>query len=80
MAYTPYYKSFKINTSVISGPSLRIWWYNPQTGQAYPQGSIENDGTFEFSNWDPLIQEGMGGPDWVVVIDDAAAGYPAPGR
>ena len=80
MAYTPYYKSFKINTSVIPGSLLKVWWYNPQTGHAYPQGIIENDGTLEFSNWNTLIREGMGGPDWVVVIDDALAGYKAPGR
>jgi hypothetical protein len=80
MAYTPYYKSFKINTSVIPGASLKVWWYNPQTGYAFPQGIMENNGAFEFSNWNTLIKEGMGGPDWVVVIDDLSAGYEAPGR
>ena len=35
---------------------------------------------FRFSNWNDLITEGQGGPDWVVVIDDAAAGRPAPGK
>ena len=41
---------------------------------------MENQGNFEFSNWQDLIREGMGGPDWVVVIDDVSAGYEAPGR
>jgi hypothetical protein len=80
MAYLPYYKSFKINTKVIPGTELKVWWYNPQNGKAFPQGIVKNDGEFEFSNWNALIKEGMGGPDWVVVIDDATAGYEAPGR
>jgi hypothetical protein len=80
LVYLPYYKSFKINTSVIPGTRMKVWWYNPTTGHAYPQGIIDNDGEFEFSNWSNLIKEGMGGPDWVVVIDDDSAGYQAPGR
>ena len=80
MLYLPYYRSFKINTSVIGGNKLRIWWYNPQNGQAFLQGIYDNNGEFEFSNWQTLIKEGQGGPDWVVVIDDATAGYDAPGK
>ena len=79
MVYLPYYRSFKINTSVISGEKLKVWWYNPQNGQAFLQGVIENSGEFSFSNWEDLIKEGQGGPDWVVVIDDAAVAYEAPG-
>jgi len=80
MAYLPFYRSFKIDTRVIPGEKLRVWWYNPQSGHAYPQGTIENDGEYEFSNWNALIKEGMGGPDWVVVIDDLSADYKAPGN
>jgi hypothetical protein len=80
MAYLPYYKSFTIKTEVIPSDSLKVWWYNPQTGHAFPQGILGNEGSYEFSNWSDLIREGMGGPDWVVVIDDPSAGYAAPGR
>jgi len=80
MVYLPYYKSFKINTQVIPGTRLKVWWYNPQTGQAYLQATLDNQVEFAFSNWNDLIKVGMGGPDWVVVIDDASAGYEAPGR
>ena len=80
MVYLPYYKSFRINTGVIRGDRLKTWWYNPQTGEAIPQATINNSGEFNFTNWQTLIKEGQGGPDWVVVIDDAAAGYDAPGR
>lgn len=80
MVYLPYYRSFTINTSVIPGHKLKIWWYHPRTGQAFLQAVQENTGEFSFSNWEELIREGQGGPDWVVVIDDASAGYDAPGQ
>lgn len=79
MLYLPYYRRFKVNTSVIPGEKLKVWWYNPQNGQAFLQGTFENSGEFSFSNWEDLIKEGQGGPDWVVVIDDSGAGYEAPG-
>ena len=79
MVYLPYYRSFSISTSVINGEKLKVWWYNPQNGQSFLQGIVENSGEFSFSNWEDLIKEGQGGPDWVVVIDDAAAAYKAPG-
>jgi hypothetical protein len=80
MVYLPYYRSFSINTSVINGDRLKVWWFDPRTGHAFPQGTLENTGRFDVSNWQTLIREGQGGPDWVVVIDDASAGYDAPGR
>jgi hypothetical protein len=80
MLYLPYFRSFSVNTSVIQGAQLKIWWYDPRTGHAFPQATVQNTGEFNFGNWSDLIREGAGGPDWVVVIDDAAAGYAAPGR
>ena len=79
MAYTPCLREFAINTSVIRGGKLQVWWFNPKTGHAFPQAPADNTGALRFSNWENSIREGMGGPDWVVVIDDAAAGYSAPG-
>ena len=80
MIYLPYYRSFSINTEVIPGDRLNVWWYDPGKGFAFPQGTIDNSGKFSFSNWSDLISEGQGGPDWVVVIDDAGANYEAPGK
>jgi hypothetical protein len=79
MLYLPYYRSFRVNTSVIAGAWLKVWWFNPRTGHAFPQGTFDNSGEFSFSNWSDLLKEGGGGPDWVVVIDDAAASYGPPG-
>lgn len=80
MLYLPYYRSFRINTSVIRGEKLKVWWYNPQNGETYLQGILENTGEFSFSNWEDLMKEGQGGPDWVVVIDDQSVLYKAPGQ
>ena len=80
MAYLPYYRSFALDTRVIPGSKLKVWWYDPRTGHAFLQGIMENTGTYNFSNWSELIREGQGGPDWVLVIDDASAGYEAPGK
>ncbi len=80
MAYLPYISGATVSTAAIQGEKLKIWWINPVTGYAFPQGIIENTGTFEFSNWNTMFREGEGGPDWVVVIDDVSAGYDAPGR
>ena len=80
MAYTPCVRAFSINTSVISGKKLKVWWFDPATGHAFPQGIMENGGEFRVGNWVNPIREGMGGPDWVIVIDDADAGYATPGQ
>jgi hypothetical protein len=80
MAYIPYVRDFGINTSVLGGERLKIWWYSPETGRAFPQAVVDNTGEIRFSNWQSPVREGMGGPDWVVVIDDASAGYDAPGQ
>jgi hypothetical protein len=79
MVYLPLFRSLSIDTSVIAGEKLKVWWFNPRNGQAFLQSEIENSAAFSFSNWDHIIKEGQGGPDWVVVIDDAAAAYPTPG-
>ena len=80
MVYFPYFRRAAINTSVIPGDSLKIWWYHPRTGHAFPQGTMDNTGELSFSNWNDLFRPELKGPDWVVVIDDASAGYSIPGR
>ena len=80
MIYLPYYKTFTVSTSVIEGKELNVWWYNPRTGEVIPGGKIPNTGSFSHSNWSPWIKEEQGGPDWVVVLDDAGKGYQPPGK
>ena len=78
-AYFPVLKYFGINTSIIPSSTLRAWWYNPRNGESRLIGALKNDGDFS-PKTDQLPQASEGGPDWILVIDDASKGYPAPGR
>lgn len=78
LVYLALYRGLRVDTSVLPAARLRCWWYDPRTGAALPLGEIENSGTFTpGAGW--KITPDLGGPDWVLVIDDAAAGYGPPG-
>jgi hypothetical protein len=74
MVYAPVGRSFRVRMSAISGPKVAAWWYNPRNGQATAIGTFDNTGEGEFTPPDKgeMI-------DWVLVLDDAAREYPAPG-
>ena len=73
--YTASGIAFTVNLGRISGSRVNAWWYNPRNGTSTELGEFENAGTRGFK---PQY-EGLGS-DWVLVLDDAAKGYPAPGR
>ena len=80
MVYFPYLThKYKILTDVIPSERLRVWWYDPRTGEAFLKGEIQNTGSFELP-WGSDIQTNNTGPDWVLVLDDASKEYPAPGE
>lgn len=79
MVYYPYPYAVNINTALIAGDSLNIWWYNPRNGKARFVGLMPNRGTFTMP-WDQKPKKEMGGPDWVLVIDDAGKNYGEPGE
>jgi hypothetical protein len=58
-----------------SGAKARAWWFDPRNGQAQAAGEFENTGQRTF---DPPGEPGREN-DWVLVLDDAAKGYAAPG-
>jgi hypothetical protein len=68
-------RPFSIRPGTISGRSFRAWWFNPRDGRARLIGVVGSD-ALRFSP--------PGGPgdgqDWVLVLDDAARGYAAPGQ
>lgn len=74
MVYAPVGRSFKVRLNVIKGPKVKAWWFNPRDGSASHIGTYDNKGVREFRPPDPgeMI-------DWVLVLDDAAKNYPAPG-
>jgi hypothetical protein len=58
----------------VTGPKVKAWWFNPRDGTATSIGTLENQGERGFSPPDAGEQL-----DWVLVLDDAAKGYPTPG-
>lgn len=75
MAYFPEPQRVTVNTGRIAAARLRGWWYNPRTGDATPLGDWANAQSREF---EPPTR--AAGDDWVLVLDDAARAYPAPGQ
>ncbi|MBS1855683.1 MAG: glycoside hydrolase family 140 protein [Acidobacteria bacterium] len=75
MVYSPQGRKFTVRLGMISGSQVRAWWYNPRDGAAKEAGAWENRGAREFV----CPSEGFGS-DWVLVLDDAARGFGAPGR
>ncbi|MCW5557592.1 MAG: glycoside hydrolase family 140 protein, partial [Verrucomicrobiae bacterium] len=74
MVYAPIGRRFKVRMDTIKGPEVKGWWFNPRDGSVESIGTFENRGEREFTP--PAAGESL---DWVLVLDDAAKGYPAPG-
>ncbi|MDX2038732.1 MAG: glycoside hydrolase family 140 protein [Isosphaeraceae bacterium] len=74
MVYVPVGRRFEVKLDAIAGETVRAWWFDPRTGRAEKIGEFPSEGTRSFTSPTP------GEPtDWVLVLDDAARGYPAPG-
>lgn len=75
MVYVPIGRPFGVRMDVISGPTVKAWWFNPRDGKATAVGTFPNTGTRRFTP--PDAGELL---DWVLVLDDAAKNFPEPGR
>ena len=75
MVYAPVGRSFTVITSLLSGQKLNLWWFDPRTGKAKKAGSRKNTGKLTISS--PAGGEIQ---DWILVIDNADAGYNTPGK
>jgi hypothetical protein len=75
MVYIPVGRKFKVHMDKIAGPKVKAWWFNPRDGKAKAIGEFDNKGEREFTP--PDLGEQL---DWVLVLDDAAKKYPAPGK
>jgi hypothetical protein len=79
MVYVPQVsKTFTVDMDLLSGDTHRMWWFEPSTGIAtfigeFTRAQYAPDGGFEQTT--PAT-----GEDWVLVIDDAAAGFGQPGQ
>jgi len=74
MVYAPVGRKFKVRMDAIKGAKVKAWWFNPRDGKAKAIGTFPNEGEREFTP--PDKGEML---DWVLVLDDAAKNYPAPG-
>jgi Protein of unknown function (DUF4038)/Putative collagen-binding domain of a collagenase len=75
MVYAPVGRPFKVRMDKITGKKVKAWWFNPRNGEATVIGEFSNAGEREFNPPNP--GESL---DWVLVLDDTAKKYPAPGQ
>jgi hypothetical protein len=74
IAYLPRGGKVGIDMGKLTGKTVQAHWYDPRTGKWSDIGSYPNTDTREFSA--PSAGER---DDWVLVLDDAAKGYPTTG-
>jgi hypothetical protein len=65
-------QSATLDLSRLAATRLRWWWFDPRTGVGALRGEIDGGGRREF-------RSPPSGPDWVLVLDDAARGFAPPG-
>jgi hypothetical protein len=76
MVYAPVGREFRVRMDAIKGDKVVAWWFNPRDGEAIKIGTFANDRN-ERSFMPPAEGEML---DWVLVLDNAACKYPAPGK
>lgn len=72
IAYLASGGSRTIDLAQLSGSTCRPWWFNPRTAAVTQLGDRSSTGTDSFT--------APSNDDWVLVIDDVALGYAAPGQ
>ena len=75
MVYAPVGRPFKVKMNSIRGPRVKAWWFNPRDGIAEAVGEFANTGEHEFIPPNPGEML-----DWILVLDDVAMNYQAPGK
>ncbi|MCP5517192.1 MAG: glycoside hydrolase family 140 protein [Verrucomicrobiales bacterium] len=74
MVYAPVGRRFTVRLDTLAGARVKAWWFNPRDGSATLIGEFAAAGQQTFLPPDPGEML-----DWVLVLDDAAQGYPPPG-
>ncbi|MEU6696884.1 transglycosylase family protein [Pseudonocardia sp. NPDC046786] len=72
LGHTPAGSDVVLDLDLLEGDAARPWWVEPDTGRTMELETLESAGVARFP-----VPEG-GGVAWVLVVDDAAAGYPMP--
>lgn len=78
--YVPTGNNVEVKAGVISGESIRAFWYDPRTGTSTPIGLYENKNSITFqvpgiSSKLAWLRSGRG-CDWVLILDDASMNFP----
>jgi hypothetical protein len=73
--YTPAGRAFSIHPGKLSGSKLNAWWFDPRKAEAIRLSGVPRGRETTFTPPGELER----GNDWILVLDDASAGYPAPG-
>jgi hypothetical protein len=70
--YLPLPVPVTVSLQAVSGERLTAWWFDPTSGEASRIGAFQKSAERTFT---PPGHR----PDWVLVLDDSAAGYGLPG-
>jgi hypothetical protein len=68
-------RPIEVRLDSMPGKTIRAYWYDPRTGASKPIGRFPRTATRRFEP--PSSGEDH---DWVLVLDDAARKFPAPGK
>jgi hypothetical protein len=64
MIYFPQGGDGQLNLSALNGKKLTVWWYDPRTGNAIPDGKLKRSEKLTVST--PTRGKGH---DWILVLD-----------
>lgn len=74
MAYNYSGRSFTLKMGAIQGSKVKVWWYDPTTGEAVYKGTIKNKGERTFKTPKSKTHS-----DWVLILDNADKNFQTPG-
>jgi hypothetical protein len=69
-----------VNTSKLTGEQITAWWYDPRTGESVKIDTAAKGATREFTLPAPNEKVAATNNDWVLVLDNAAKNFAAPGK
>lgn len=76
MLYVPHGDTVRVKLGHQNlGDRVRAWWFDPRTGESRASGEFDNRGERSF---DPPGDPARGN-DWILVLDDLARAFAAPG-
>ena len=75
MLYISNGRPVTVRLGALRAKKLRAWWFDPRTGASHAAGEFRDQGTRSFTP----PGEPARGNDWVLVLDDAARKFRAPG-